>query len=172
MSRTIVLKPLDEKKRALLERASARLVDSIEEILTLQVDYVVACEKVREHAQKEGFTVRETKQLIGILGDKLELSPFYKKKMSSLVYPQITDKTKLARKWNDPLAALEHKEIHEADETIIRISHDQISKKDNLHVLRVYNEFYEIKLRDGKVVNMRADTEPNWVNKEDWEIEE
>lgn len=172
MSRTIVLKPLNDKKKALLERASTGLIGYIEEILTLQVDYVVACERVREKAQKEGFTVRETKQLIGILGDKVELSPFYKRKMDAIVYPQIVDKTKLVRKFNDPIAAIDHRQVHEADETIIRISHDQISKKDNLHVLRVYNEFYEIKLRDGKVVNMRADTEETWVNKEDWEIEE
>ena len=175
MSKTIVLDrtKLDARKRALLERASAATINAIIECSEHAEKAVLYYEKIRELTLKDGFTMRETKELIGIICDKVSLSPYYKKKLLfDTVYPPGSDKAasqaRAVQRWNDPLQVISKKDFYKAEETIIRISKDQLSTKDLMHVARTRDEYLELKFQEGKFVNIRADT-GEWVISEDYE---
>ncbi len=161
---------LSDRKEELLARASSEIKDLITSLRGMMQDCVELYEKIRDKAIEEGLTVEDTKMLIGILCDKMNLNSYYKKSFIKMVYPPVRDVVDLAKKYEKTYQTKYVGPMDEVKELdVVRVTKDQIPERIMKHIMRVYQDWYEIKLVDGIPTNIRCDTEPEWAITEDYE---
>lgn len=174
MGKPVLIK---DKKQEVFDKAQSTskgrdLLASIEEFKGRWIDVVELCGKIRELAIEADFSIDELNMLAAIVFDKVDLNVYYKRKAKAILNPTIKefDFTKLTRNvFDNSMKALSDKVMYEGD-FVLPVPYDVLSPKNIIHMAKGEQCWY-IRIRNGKVNNARLDTEDEWINAEEFEID-
>lgn len=176
MGKPILIK---DKKQEVFDKANStskgrKLIGKIEQWKN-DVDGILELQdEIQELAKECDLSVEDTRLLAIIVCDKVAWSSYYKKRFMEVFSPRFKEPNydKLATKalMHDPMKALSDKEMYEGD-YIIKWKFSAVAKRKLLAIIRASEDEFDMRIRNGKLDNARAQGEETWVNPEEYEIE-
>ena len=174
MGKPVLIK---DKKQEVFDKAQStskgrELLESIEVFKGSWVNVIELCGKIRELAIEADFTIDELNMLAAIVFDKVDLNVYYKRKAKAILNPTIKefDFTKLSKNiFDSPMKALSDKVMYEGD-FVVFVPYEVLSSRNIIHMAKGDLGWY-LRIRNGKPDNARLDTENDWINAEEFEID-
>jgi len=166
-----------DKKQEVFDKAQStskgrELLGIIEEFKVSWVSVIELCGKIRELAIEADFSIDELNMLAAIVFDKVDLNVYYKKKAKAILNPTIKefDFTKLTKNvFDGSMKALSDKVMYEGD-FIVFVPYEILTPKNVIHMAKGNSGWY-LRIRNGKPDNAKLDTEDEWINAEEFEID-